>query len=182
MSYRDLREFLTQLESMGELRRVAAPVSPHLEMTALCDRALRHGGPALLFEQPVGHSVPVLGNLFGTPRRIALAMGASPDADPLVELRRIGSLLASLKEPEPPHGFRDIVERWVPLLLQVRSMASKERSQAPCQEVVFEGSEVDLARLPVQHCWPGDVAPLITWGLVVTRAASRPGQIGRAHV
>ena len=171
MAYRDLREFISQLEAMGELRRVAAPVSPCLEMTALCERVLRNGGPAILFENPAGHSIPVLGNLFGTPRRIALAMGASPDREPLEELRRIGTLLASLKEPDPPHGVRDALQRWVPILRQVRSMASKELAQAPCQETVWEGSEVDLARLPVQTCWPDDAGPLITWGLVVTRGA-----------
>ena len=124
MAYRDLRDFISQLESMGELRRVAAPVSPCLEMTALCERVLRNVGPAILFENPAGHTIPVLGNLFGTPRRIALAMGASPDREPLEELRRIGTLLASLKEPDPPHGVRDALQRWVPILRQVRSMAS----------------------------------------------------------
>ena len=106
MAYRDLREFVAQLEAMGELRRVGVEVSPVLEMTALCDKVLRNGGPAILFEKPAGHSIPVLGNLFGTTRRIALAMGANPDVDSLLELRRIGTLLASLKEPEPPHGLR----------------------------------------------------------------------------
>ncbi|MSQ53257.1 MAG: 4-hydroxy-3-polyprenylbenzoate decarboxylase [Betaproteobacteria bacterium] len=177
MAYRDLREFISQLEAVGELRRVSGEVSPALEMTALCDRVLRGGGPAILFERPTGHSIPVLGNLFGTTRRIALAMGANPDLDPLTELRRIGSLLASLKEPEPPHGLRDAVQRWLPILKQVRNMASKQVADAPCQEVVWEGSEVDLARLPIQTCWPEDAGPLITWGLVVTRAqqvADRP--------
>src|ERR1035437_5540813 len=141
MAYRDLRDFISQLEAMGELRRVGAQVSPRLEMTALCECVLRKGGPAILFENPAGHSIPVLGNLFGTPRRIALAMGASPDREPLEELRRIGTLLASLREPEPPHGLRDALQRWVPILRQVRSMASKELAQAPCQEIVWEGSE-----------------------------------------
>ena len=176
MAYRDLRDFISQLEAMGELRRVSAPVSPRLEMTALCDRVLRKGGPALLFEHPTGHSIPVLGNLFGTPRRIALAMGASPDREALEELRRIGALLASLKEPEPPHGLRDVLQRWVPILRQVRNMASKELAQAPCQEIVWEGDEVDLARLPVQSCWPEDAGPLVTWGLVVTRGARDPAR------
>ena len=176
MAYRDLRDFIAQLEAMGELRRVTAPVSPRLEMTALCERVLKKGGPAILFENPAGHSIPVLGNLFGTPRRIALAMGASPDREPLEELRRIGALLASLKEPEPPHSLRDALQRWVPILKQVRNMASKELAQAPCQEIVWEGSEVDLARLPVQTCWPEDAGPLITWGLVVTRGARSPAK------
>ena len=180
MAYRDLREFVAQLEAMGELRRVGVEVSPKLEMTALCDKVLRNGGPAILFEKPTGHSIPVLGNLFGTTRRIALAMGANPDIDTVVELRRIGSLLASLKEPDPPHGLRDAWQRWVPILKQVRNMASKELAQAPCQEIVWEGNEVDLARLPIQTCWPEDAGPLITWGLVVTRAptdaAKPPGR------
>ena len=176
MAYRDLRDFISQLEAMGELRRVAAQVSPALEMTALCERVLKKGGPAILFENPAGHSIPVLGNLFGTPRRIALAMGASVDRDPLEELRRIGTLLASLKEPDPPHGLRDALQRWVPIIKQVRSMASKEIGQAPCQEIVWEGSEVDLARLPIQTCWPEDAGPLITWGLVVTRGARTPAK------
>jgi 4-hydroxy-3-polyprenylbenzoate decarboxylase len=169
MAYRDLREFLRQLEAMGEVKRVSAPVSPRLEMTVLCDRSLQRGGPALLFEKPIGHEMPVLGNLFGTPRRIALAMGAKADADPMLELRRIGELLASLKEPQPPQGIRDAIERWVPIIRQVRGMAAKTVSDAPCQEDVWEGAEVDLARLPIQTCWPGDAGPLITWGLVVTR-------------
>ena len=182
MAYRDLREFMAQLETMGELRRVPDEVSPNLEMTALCDKVLRHAGPAILFEKPTGHSMPVLGNLFGTTRRIALAMGAQPDADSGAELRRIGSLLASLKEPEPPHGLRDAWERWVPILKQVRNMASKTVAEAPCQEIVWEGGEVDLARLPIQTCWPEDAGPLITWGLTVTRAAHGEGHPGRQNL
>ena len=183
MSYRDLRDFMAQLESMGELRRVDAEVSPRLEMTALCDRVLRSAGPAILFRKPKGHSMPVLGNLFGTPRRIALAMGADPDIDPLLELRRIGTLLASLKEPEPPHGLRDALQRWLPILKQVRNMATKEVASAPCQEIVWEGGDVDLSRLPIQTCWPGDAGPLITWGLVITRAlAQADGTPGRQNL
>ncbi len=183
MSYRDLRDFMAQLESMGELRRVDAEVSPKLEMTALCDRVLRSAGPAILFGKPKGHSMPVLGNLFGTPRRIALAMGADPDIDPLLELRRIGTLLASLKEPEPPHGLRDALQRWLPILKQVRNMATKEVASAPCQEIVWEGGDVDLSRLPIQTCWPGDAGPLITWGLVITRAlAQADGTPGRQNL
>src|SRR6185503_2629071 len=156
-------------------------VSPKLEMTAMCDRALRAAGPALLFEKPAGHSVPVLGNLFGTTRRVALAMGAQAGEDPREALRNVGRLLAFLKEPEPPKGFRDVLERWVPIGRQVMHMAAKEISKPPCQEVVLEGRDVDLGRLPIQTCWPGDVAPLITWGLVVTRGpqglpASKPRQ------
>jgi 4-hydroxy-3-polyprenylbenzoate decarboxylase len=181
MAYADLREFIAQLEPMGELKRVPLEVSPDLEMTALCDRALRAGGPALLFEKPAGHAMPVLGNLFGTTRRVALAMGAATEEDPREALRSVGRLLAFLKEPEPPKGFRDVLERWLPLGRQVLQMASKQVSSPHCQEVVWQGNDVDLGRLPIQTCWPGDAAPLITWGLVVTRGpqglpSSRPRQ------
>ena len=172
MRYADLRDFLTQLESLGELKRVTAEVSPNLEMTEVCDRALRAGGPAILFENPAGHSVPVLGNLFGSVRRISLAMGVDPEAGGAHSLRDIGRLLASLKEPEPPKGFKDLWER-LPELRQLASkvldMAPKVVSTAACQEKVHEGGDVDLAQLPVQTCWPGDAGPLITWGLTVTR-------------
>jgi 4-hydroxy-3-polyprenylbenzoate decarboxylase len=164
MSYGDLREFLSQLEAKGELKRIAAEVSPRLEMTEICDRVLRGGGPALLFERPAGHSIPVLANLFGTVGRVASAMGVEHAG----ALREVGKLLAYLKEPEPPQGLRDLWDKF-PVFKQVLNMAPKERSSAPVQEVVWEGSEVDLGRLPVQTCWPGDAGPLITWGLTVTR-------------
>jgi 4-hydroxy-3-polyprenylbenzoate decarboxylase len=176
VSYRDLREFLSQLEQAGELKRVRAEVDPRLEMTEVCDRVLKAGGPALLFEKPKGHAIPVLGNLFGTTRRIALAMGAETGSDPLEALRDVGKLLAFLKEPEPPKGFRDVVARWVPILKQVMHMAPKEVSGAPCQEIRWEGNEVDLSRLPIQVCWPGDAGPLITWGLTVTRGPRKGRQ------
>jgi len=171
MPYHDLRDFITQLEQSGELRRVRQPVSPHLEMTALCDRVLRAGGPALLFEQPTGHTMPVLANLFGTPARVARAMGVAD----LQGLRPFGELLAALKEPEAPKGFKDMLGMGG-MLKTLWNMAPKERSSAPCQDVVWEGSDVDLARLPVQHCWPGDVAPLITWGLVITQGPHKARQ------
>ncbi|HET7833979.1 MAG TPA: 4-hydroxy-3-polyprenylbenzoate decarboxylase [Gallionella sp.] len=171
MRYHDLRDFITQLEKLGELKRVKAPVSPHLEMTEICDRVLRAQGPAVLFEKPTGHTMPVLANLFGTPRRVALGMGA----ESTTALREVGKLLAYLKEPEPPKGLRDAWEKW-PVLKQVLTMSPKVLSRAPCQEVVWEGADVDLAKLPIQHCWPGDVAPLITWGLVVTRGPNKPRQ------
>lgn len=171
MQYRDLRDFITQLEQLGELKRINIPVSPHLEITEICDRVLRAGGPALLFENIPGYRMPVLANLFGTPRRVALAMGA----EEVSALREIGRSLAYLKEPEPPKGLRDAWNQW-PVLKQVLNMAPKLVKKAPCHEVVWEGSEVDLSLLPVQHCWPGDVAPLITWGLVVTRGPDRPRQ------
>ena len=171
MAYRDLRDFMAQLEQCGELRRVAAPVSPHLEMTVLCDRVLRAGGPALLFENPTGHTMPVLGNLFGTPARVARAMGVAS----LEDLRPFGHVLASLKEPEAPRGFKDMVGLGG-LLKTLWNMAPRELRSAPCQEVVWDGADVDLARLPVQHCWPGDVAPLVTWGLVVTQGPNKTRQ------
>ena len=177
MAYKDLRDFLAQLESMGELKRITEPVSPVLEMTEVCDRVLRKGGPALLFEKPAGHAMPVLGNLFGTTRRVAMAMGVAADTvDPLAALRDIGRLLAFLKEPEPPKGFRDVMERWVPIGRQVMHMAPKAVTGAPCQQIVWEGQDVDLARLPIQTCWPGDVAPLLTWGLTITRGPNKSRQ------
>jgi len=171
MHYHDLRDFLQQLEAAGDLRRVREPVSPHLEMTALCDRVLRAGGPALLFEHPTGHQMPVLGNLFGTPERVARAMGV----ESIAGLRPFGELLASLKEPEAPKGFKEMVGMGS-LLKTLWNMAPKERSSPPCQEVVWEGQDVDLARLPIQHCWPGDVAPLVTWGLVITQGPHKARQ------
>lgn len=171
MPYRDLRGFMRQLEEGGDLRRVREPVSPHLEMTAVCDRVLRAGGPALLFENPTGHRIPVLANLFGTPRRVAHALGV----EDLRGLRPFGELLARLKEPEPPRGVRDLLGLG-DLLKRLWHMAPREVSGAPCQQQVMEGSEVDLGTLPVQHCWPGDVAPLITWGLVITRGPHKARQ------
>ena len=171
MAYRDLREFMAQLEQMGELVRVAQPVSPHLEMTALCDRSLRAGGPAMLFENPTGHSIPVLGNLFGSTHRVALGMGVSD----ISEMRKFGQVLASLKEPEAPRGFKEFVGLGS-LVKTLWNMAPKELRSAACQDVVLEGPDVDLASLPIQHCWPGDVAPLITWGLVITKGPNKARQ------
>ncbi len=171
MKYHDLRDFIAQLEKLGELKRVSTPVSPYLEMTEICDRVLRAQGPAVLFEKPAGHTMPVLGNLFGTPRRVALGMGENSTQ----ALREVGKLLAYLKEPEPPKGLKDAWDKW-PVLKQVLNMAPKVVSNAPCQEIVWEGNDVDLGRLPIQTCWPGDVAPLITWGLVVTRGPHKSRQ------
>ena len=171
MHYRDLRDFMAQLEAAGELRRIAAPVSPHLEMTALADRVLRAGGPALLFEQPTGHTMPVLANLFGTPGRVARALGVGG----LPEIRAFGEVLAQLKEPEPPHGMKDLWGKR-DLLKTLWSMAPATVRRPPCQQVVWEGDEVDLTRLPIQHCWPGDVAPLVTWGLTITRGPLKKRQ------
>ena len=164
MKYQDLRDFAAQLESLGELKRVAQPVSPRLEMTALTDRVLRAGGPALWFEKPTGYATPVLANLFGTTRRVALGMGAAD----VSELRDIGRLLARLKEPEPPQGLKD-AGRLVQMVKAVWDMKPVRRRTGPCREVELTGDEVDLARWPIQTCWPDDAAPLITWGLVVTR-------------
>ena len=171
MNYSDLRDFIAQLERRGELKRIAVEVDPKLEMTEIADRVLRAGGPALLFEKPRGHSMPVLANLFGTVKRVALGMG---EEDP-ARLREVGKLLAYLKEPEPPKGLRDAWDKW-PVLKQVLNMAPKEVRSAPCQAIVWEGADVDLARLPIQHCWPGDVAPLVTWGLTVTRGPHKKRQ------
>jgi 4-hydroxy-3-polyprenylbenzoate decarboxylase len=171
MRYHDLRDFIEQLERRGELKRVAVAVDPYLEMTEICDRVLRAGGPAILFENPTGHTIPVLGNLFGAPRRVAMGMGE----DSVEALREVGKLLAYLKEPEPPKGLKDAWDK-LPVLKQVLSMAPKEVGRAPCQEVVWEGGDVDLGRLPIQTCWPGDAGRLITWGLVVTRGPHKARQ------
>ena len=171
MQYKDLRDFISQLEAQGELKRVKAPVSPNLEMTEICDRVLKSAGPAILFENVPGYAMPVLGNLFGTPRRVALGMGQ----EDVTALRDVGKLLAFLKEPEPPKGLRDAWDKW-PKFKKILDMAPRKVSKAPCQEVVLEGDEVDLSRLPIQTCWPGDVGPLITWGLTVTRGPLKERQ------
>ena len=171
MTYHDLRDFIQHLESMGELKRIVHPVDPNLEMTEICDRTLKTQGPALLFENPKGSSVPLLGNLFGTPRRVALGMGQ----DSVDALREVGRLLAFLKEPEPPKGFKDMFEK-LPLFKQVLNMPAKAVRGAPCQEEVFDGPDVDLGRYPIQTCWPGDAGPLITWALVITRGPRKERQ------
>jgi len=178
MRYKDLRDFIAQLEQQGELKRVALGVDPRLEMTEVCDRVLRAGGPAILFENPKGYDgsggrarIPVLANLFGTPRRVALGMGQ----DSVEALREVGKLLAYLKEPDPPKGLKDAWDK-LPVLKQVLNMAPKVLDRAPCQEIVWEGKDVDLSRLPIQTCWPGDAGPLITWGLTVTRGPLKTRQ------
>jgi 4-hydroxy-3-polyprenylbenzoate decarboxylase len=171
MKYADLRDFLAQLEARGELKRITHAIDPHLEMTEICDRTLRAKGPALLFENPKGHRIPVLGNLFGTPERVALGMGA----ESVEALRDIGRLLAFLKEPEPPKGFKDLWDK-LPTFKQVLNMPTKVVKHAPCQEVVIEADDVDLAKYPIQTCWPGDAGPLITWGLTVTRGPYKERQ------
>jgi 4-hydroxy-3-polyprenylbenzoate decarboxylase len=164
MKYRDLRDFMTGLEQVGELRRVAEPVSARLEMTAVSDFVLRAGGPALWFEQPAGYKISALTNLFGTPKRVALGMGAAD----LGELRDVGRLLASLKEPEPPKGLKD-AGKLLGMAKALWDMKPASVRRPACQEVVLEGPDVDLGTLPVQTCWPEDAGPLITWGLVITR-------------
>ncbi len=171
MKYHDLRDFIAKLEKEGELKRIALEVDPILEMTEICDRTLRAGGPALLFENPKGYTIPVLGNLFGTPRRVALGMGE----DSVEALREVGKLLAFLKEPEPPKGMRDAWDK-LPIFKQVLNMAPKVVSRAACQENVIEAADVDLSTLPIQTCWPGDAGPLITWALVVTKGPHKERQ------
>ena len=171
MKYRDLRDFVAQLEKRGELKRVAAEVDPRLEITEICDRVLKAQGPAILFEKPKGHSIPVLGNLFGTVKRVALGMGG----ESVESLREVGKLLAYLKEPDPPQGLKDAWDK-MPVLKQVLNMVPREVTGAPCQEIVWEGGDVDLSRLPVQTCWPQDAGPLITWGLTVTRGPHKKRQ------
>ena len=171
MKYSDLREFVAQLEKTGDLKRIRVEVSPRLEMTEICDRVLRADGPALLFERPAGHDLPVLANLFGAVRRIAAAMGVADAA----ALREVGRMLAFLREPEPPKGLRDLWDKF-PLWKQLLNLPPKTVVRAPCQEVVLEGKDVDLTRLPVQTCWPEDAGPLITWGLTVTRGPAKPRQ------
>nr|WP_136252697.1 4-hydroxy-3-polyprenylbenzoate decarboxylase [Ningiella ruwaisensis] len=171
MKYKDLRDFIEQLENQGELKRVSMPIDTDLEMTEIADRTLRAGGPAILFENPKGSNIPVLANLFGTPQRVAMGMGQ----ESVEALREVGKLLAFLKEPEPPKGLKDLMSK-IPVFKQVLNMPAKEVRKAPCQEIVLTGEEVDLSMLPVQRCWPGDAAPLITWGLTVTRGPHKKRQ------
>ncbi|MGM0430446.1 MAG: 4-hydroxy-3-polyprenylbenzoate decarboxylase [Pseudomonadota bacterium] len=171
MKYQDLRDFIALLEERGELKRIQQEIDPYLEITEISDRTLKAEGPALLFENVKGHDMPVLANLFGTPERVALGMGQ----ESVTALRDVGKLLAFLKEPEPPKGFRDALNL-LPKYKKVLSMSPKSIKKAPCQQVVMSGDEVDLTKLPIQHCWPGDVAPLVTWGLTVTRGPHKERQ------
>lgn len=171
MKYNDLRDFIAYLEQQGELKRIAYPVDPHLEMTEIADRVLRKEGPALLFENPIGYDIPVLCNLFGTPKRVAMGMGQ----DNVSALREVGHLLAFLREPEPPKGIRGLWSE-LPKYKQVLNMPVKLRSSAPCQDVVLTGDDVDLMQIPIMHCWPDDVAPLVTWGLTITKGPYKERQ------
>ncbi|MGL4566180.1 MAG: UbiD family decarboxylase, partial [Halioglobus sp.] len=168
MKYTDLRDFMAELEQRGELVRISTEVDPVLEMTEIADRTLRAGGPALLFENPKGCSIPVLVNLFGTQRRVALGMGR----EDVAALREVGELLAYLRQPDPPKGMRDAWNK-APVLKQVLNMAPKLIRNPPCQYHAQQGSEVDLYQLPIQTCWPGDAAPLVTWPLVITRGPNK---------
>ena len=171
MKYKDLRDFITQLEKKGELKRVSVEVDPYLEVTEICDRTLKREGPAILFENPKGSDIPLLANLFGTPRRVAMGMGE----DSVTALREIGKLLAYLKEPDPPKGMKDAWQK-LPIFKKVLFMAPKIVKTAPCQEVVLEGDQIDLGRYPIQTCWPDDAAPLITWALVITKGPHKERQ------
>jgi 4-hydroxy-3-polyprenylbenzoate decarboxylase len=171
MKYRDLRDFIQLLEQRGQLKRIKQEIDPYLEMTEIADRTLRAQGPALLFENPKGYNHPVLANLFGTPQRVAWGMGQ----EDVGALRDVGEWMAMLKEPEPPKGLRDLFDK-LPLFKQILNMPVKRLSKAPCQEIVLSGDAVDLYQLPVQHCWPGDVAPLVSWGLTITKGPYKKRQ------
>ena len=166
MAYESLREFIERLEGAGRLVRVSAKVSPRLEITEIHTRLLAEQGPAVLFENVEGSRMPVLANLFGTVERVAWGMSREPH-----ELRQLGELLAFLRQPEPPGGWREAVGM-VPLLRAALAMKPRSVARAACQEVVLQGDAIDLGLLPVQTCWPGEPAPLITWPLVVTKGPS----------
>ena len=171
MHYKDLREFINQLEKDGDLKRIKQKIDPYLEITEISDRTLRQKGPALIFEQAGESSIPLLSNLFGTEQRVAKAMGESQ----VEALREIGKLLAFLKEPEPPKGFMDAVKT-LPIYRKILDMSPKVVKNPKCQEIEITGKDVDLSILPIQTCWPGDAGPLITWGLVTTRGPTKSRQ------
>ena len=171
MKYKDLRDFIALLEQKGLLKRISQPIDPNLEMTEIADRTLKGGGPALLFENPIGYDMPVLANLFGTTERVALGMGQKD----VTALRDVGTWLSYLKEPEPPKGLKELWEK-IPIFKQVLNMPVKKLSKAPCQQIVLSGDDVDLTKIPVMRCWPGDVAPLVTWGLTITRGPNKKRQ------
>ncbi|MFV9997992.1 MAG: 4-hydroxy-3-polyprenylbenzoate decarboxylase [Arsenophonus endosymbiont of Dermacentor nuttalli] len=171
MKYRDLRDFITLLEQKKELKRISYEVDPYLEMTEIADRTLRAGGPALLFENPKGFSMPVLCNLFGTVERVVMGMGQ----ENIKALHEVGKLLAFLKEPDPPKGFADLIDK-LPKFKLVLNMPTKRLKSAACQAQIWQGDDVDLFRIPIMHCWPEDIAPLITWGLTVTKGLHKARQ------
>ncbi len=169
--FKDLRDFIELLEQQGELKRIQTPVDPYLEITEISDRTLRREGPALLFENPVNSDIPVLANLFGTTKRVAMAMGQND----VESLRDVGRLLAFLKEPEPPKGWKDLLEK-APIFKQALNLSPKVIKSPPCQEIIIEEDQIDLNKLPIQTCWPEDVAPLITWPLVITKGPNKERQ------
>ena len=171
MAFSDLRDFIKLLEKEGELKRISIEVDPYLEVTEISDRVLREEGPALLFENPKGSSIPLLVNLFGNTRRIALAMGQE-DID---GLRDVGKLMAFLKEPTPPSGWKDIWQK-LPSYKQILNVSPNIKKSAQCQDIVIKEGEIDLSMFPIQTCWPGDVAPLVTWPLVITRGPQKERQ------
>lgn len=171
MKYKDLRDFIAQLEKKGELIRVTQEVDPVLEMTEISDRTLKQGGAALLFENPKGYNIPVLANLFGTPDRVAMGMGETS----VTALRGVGELLSQLKEPEPPKGMKDAMDK-IPVFKNVLNMAPKLVKNPPCQEIFRIGDEIDLGQYPIQTCWPDDAGPLITWPLVITKGSYKERQ------
>ncbi len=171
MKFNDLREFIAALEERGLLKKIGQEVSPNLEMTEISDRVLRAKGPALLFENVPNSTMPVLTNLFGTPERVALAMGE----DEVTALREIGKLLAFLKEPEPPSGFKEALKT-LPIYRKVLDMSPKVVKKGLCQSIIVEKDDIDLSQFPIQTCWPGDAAPLITWGLVTTKGPLKKRQ------
>ncbi len=169
--YKDLRDFINYLEEKGELKRIAHPVDTHLEMTEICDRTLKAGGPALLFENPIGSKIPVLGNLFGTPKRVAMGMGT----EKVSQLREIGEVLAYLRQPDPPKSLKELISK-APLVKQLINMGPKHVKKPACQQNILEGEDINLDMLPIQTCWPGDVGPLVTWPLVITRGPDKERQ------
>jgi len=169
--FKDLRDFIELLEQQGELKRIQTPVDPYLEITEISDRTLRREGPALLFENPVNSDIPVLANLFGTTKRVAMAMGQND----VESLRDVGRLLAFLKEPEPPKGWKDLLEK-APIFKQALNLSPKVIKSPPCQEIIIEEDQIDLNKLPIQTSWPEDVAPLITWPLVITKGPNKERQ------
>ena len=171
MNYGNLRDFLRDLEATGDLKRIHAPVDPVLEVTEICQRTLRAGGPALLFEHPKGSDVPLLGNLFGSTQRVARAIGRNS----VEELREVGKMLAFLKEPQLPRGFKEVLEK-LPQWKQVLNVPPRTLRDAPCRERIIEGPDVDLAAFPIQHCWPEDAGRLITFGLVITKGPYKERQ------
>ena len=171
MAFKDLRDFIDLLEQEGELKRIQTEVDPYLEVTEISDRTLRRGGPALLFENVKGSSLPLLANLFGNTRRIALAMGQ----EDLEALRDVGKLLAFLREPTPPSGWKDLWQS-LPSYKSVLNISPNVKRSAPCQEIVIKEDDIDLSMFPIQTCWPGDAGPLVTWPLVITKGPEKERQ------